>query len=104
MATIDSTTVPKHDASNDRIRKFITYTGPASYTTGGETIALTEIGLGAFHQFNAEPAKTATGTSIRLIRFDYTAQKAQWYGENFNEIANGTDLSTYSARVEVIGR
>lgn len=101
---IDITTVPRHDSSNDRIRKFITVTGPSSYPTGGEAIAPASFGLGRVDLFNAEDGLAAAGTSIRRLRYDYTNQKIQWFGENFNEIANGTDLSTYTARVEVIGR
>lgn len=101
---IDIVTVPRHDSSNDRIRKFITVTGPSSYPTGGEAIAPASFGLGRVDLFNAELALSAAGTAVRAVRYDYTNQKVQWFGENFAEISNGTDLSTYSARVEVIGR
>lgn len=101
---VDQTTVPKFDSSNDRLRRFITVTGPASYVTGGESMTPASIGLGAIHLFNPAPARNAAGTSMRQLAYDPVAQKIQWYGENFNEIANATDLSTYSAVVEVVGR
>lgn len=101
---IDQTTVPKHDASNDRIRKFITVSGPASYATGGESMPPVSIGLSRIDLFNASVAMSAAGTTCRVLAYDVADQKIQWFGENFNEIANGVDLSTYSAVVEVIGR
>lgn len=101
---IDQAGLPRHDSSNDRIRKFVTVQGPSSYTTGGEAVAPVAAGLGQVHLFNAEPAIAAAGTSVRLVRYDYVNQKVQWFGENFAEIANGVDLSTYSARVEIVGR
>lgn len=101
---VDQTTVPKHDASADRIRKFITVSGPASYVTGGESMTPASIGMSRIDLFNPACARAAAGTSIRLCAYDGVNQKIQWYGENFNEISNATDLSTYSAVVEVVGR
>ena len=94
---------PRHDTSNSRARKFITITGPASYATGGESLTPASIGMGRIDLFNAEAGLAAATTSIRLCRYNYTTQKLQWFGENFSEIGSTTDLSTYTARVEVVG-
>lgn len=101
MATLDTTTVPKHDASNTRIRKFVTYTGPTSYATGGDSLTAADLGLGRIHMFNADLA--TNGTVVLLLRYDYTNSKVKWFDLAGNETANGTNVSAYSARVEVIG-
>ena len=101
--------IPRNDKSADRLRKTITITGPASYTTGGTLIdPQTSLGFGTLHMIvNSAMRLTSGGTSCRLValnRENAAAPKLQWYGENFNEIANGTDLSTYSGEIEFIGQ
>lgn len=102
MATLDRTTVPMHDASKDRLRKFPIYTGPTSYATGGDSLTAAECQLGKIHFVSPEFA--TNGTAILCLRYDYTNAKMKWFDFAGNEIAAATNLSTYSARLEVIGQ
>lgn len=90
-----------HDASNARIRKIGKIIGPATYTTGGDSLTPTALGLGKldFLQLDA----FSNGTVIIVGLYDYTAQKLKFFDMVGAEITNGTVLSAYSARFEAIG-
>ena len=97
------------DKSADRLRKHLTITGPASYTTGGTSFTPEELGFGQFVDkiSNNVAWLTAGKTSCRLVAIDATtptAPKLLWYGDDFNEIANGTNLSTYTLVTEFVGK
>lgn len=101
MPTIDRTTVAYHDASNTRLRKIGTYTGPASYATGGDPCTPGDLGLGKVHVIFFEHA--SNGTVILLARYDATTEKVKWFDLAGAEVANATALSAYTARFEAIG-
>lgn len=90
-----------HDASNARIRKIGQFTGPASYTTGGDPLTPAEIGMGRVEVILCEPFDN--GTAIILAVYQVAAQTMKFYDDTFAEIGNGTDLSAYNARFEAIG-
>lgn len=77
------------------------YTGPASYATGGDSFTPGDVKLGQLHYLSIEPP--SNGSVILLARYDYTNQKVKWFDMAGAEVANGTDLSTYSARFEAVG-
>ncbi len=99
-----------NDKSADRLRKFFTVTGPASYTTGGTAFTPEELGFGQFVQvIGGNIARTAGdgGLSCRIVALNNattTAPKLQWYDLAGAEIANGIDLSTFSGTFEFIGK
>lgn len=96
---VDFTTIPdRHDHSGSKIRKYFNVTGPTSYATGGETL---DFGMGTVELVLAE--HPSNGTDLRAVRWDYTNGKLKWFDWAGAEIANGTNLSTYSGRIEVIG-
>lgn len=101
MPTIDRTTRTYHDASNTRLRKFGTYTGPASYATGGDSCTPGDLGLGKVDLVIFDPA--TNGSVIILLRYDYTNSRVKAFDMAGAEIAATTDLSTYTARFEAIG-
>jgi hypothetical protein len=101
MPTIDRSIGSYHDASNARIRKIGRMVGPASYTTGGDPCAPSVLGLGKVEILLFTLA--TDGTNIRLLVYDHTALTVKWFDLAGAQIANGTDLSTYSARYEAIG-
>lgn len=102
MTTVDRSIGQFHDASNSRIRKIGRLVGPASYTTGGDATATPALfGLGKVEIILFEPF--SNGTVIVFGLYDYTAKRLKFFDLVGNEIANGTDLSTYSARFEAIG-
>lgn len=102
MGTIDRTVGAYHDSSNARIRKIGNYTGPASYVTGGDPFTPAEIGVGRLEMVTFECA--SNGTDLRLVRYDYTNNKAKWFDLAGAEIANATALNAYTARFEAIGK
>lgn len=102
MATLDRTTVQFQDASATRIRRIGRYTGPAAYTTGGDPLTPAELALGKVDLLIFE--HPTDGTTIRLVEYEVAARTVKWYDLAGTEIANGTNLSTFSARFEAIGK
>lgn len=99
--TIDRSIGSYHDASNARIRKIGRAVGPASYATGGDPCDPSLLGLGKLERIGFDPF--TNGTVIIVGAYDYTNLKVKFFDYAGNEIANGTDLSTYAARFEAIG-
>lgn len=99
--------IPRNDKSADRTRRTITITGPVSYTTGGDPISLlNDVGLSNLHMICGNVAVTASGTTCRIVglnRSTPASPKLLWFDQAFAEIANGTDLSTFSVQIEFIG-
>lgn len=91
-----------YDKSHATSRRHGLYTGPSSYTTGGESITPESLALGRIDNFHVEAL--SNGTDLRLARYDYTNEKVKVFDLAGAEIANGTDLSTYSGRFEAIGK
>lgn len=96
---LDLTTIPdRHDRTGSKIRKLVRVTGPTSYVSGGEAL---DLGLSRVEVVLAD--HPTNGTDLRLAVWDYTNSKLKWFDLAGAEIANGTNLSAYSARLEVIG-
>lgn len=102
--TIDksASAIPFHDRSADRQRKTFKYTGPASYLTGGDPVLGGEIGISVVHAWLGHTV--SNGTVILLTHYDAASKKLKYFDMAGAEIANGTNLSTYSGYAEVIGR
>jgi hypothetical protein len=101
--TITKTTVRFYDVAGVRRRHIGTYTGPASYATGGDSLTPSDLGLGSTEHVSFELA--TDGTNFRLILYDHANEKAVWIVPNTgNEVGATTDLSAYSARFEAIGK
>jgi hypothetical protein len=100
---ITKTTVRFYDVAGVRRRGVGTYTGPASYTTGGDSITPGDLGLGATEHVIFEVA--TDGTNFRLLMYDHTNQTVVWIVPSTgNQVAATTDLSAYNARFEAIGK
>lgn len=97
MPTVPATIPDRHDRSGAKMRKLFQITGPV-YATGGEAL---DFGLGTVEVVLCDHA--TNGTDLRIVNWDYTNSKLKWFDLAGAEIANATDLSTYSCRVEVIG-
>lgn len=92
-------------ASEGSVRvNYVDITGPASYTTGGETLSASDINslvghagslIGDLTYFGAEP--TSGGHTLVL---DRTNSKILYFNGT-TQIANTTNLSTFTARVRV---
>ena len=99
--TITRTIGNYHDSSNARIRKIGQFTGPSSYTTGGDPLTAATLGLGRVEVLLCEPFDN--GSVIILAVYQVTAATMKFYDMTGAEIANATDLSAYNARFEAIG-
>lgn len=98
--SVNLTSFRAEDMSNTKRRTHGVWTG-GSYATGGESLTAAQLKLGRVEVFLVEPA--TNGSVVILLRYDYTNSKLKAFDMAGAEIANGTDLSTYSARFEAIG-
>ncbi len=79
------------------------YTGPASYVTGGDILSALNLKLGSITGAFFSLARNVGGT-IYGLDYDAGTGKIIWYVlDTGSEVANGTDLSGYSARFFAIG-
>lgn len=102
--TIDNSAsaIPRHDRSADRQRKTIKFTGPASYLTGGDPVTGAELGMSVVHVWLGNVV--SNGTVILLAYYDAANKKLKYFDLAGAEVANATNLSTYSGYAEVLGR
>ena len=101
MATLDLTTYRAEDIRSTKRVISGVYTGPASYVTGGDSFLPGEVKLGQLHFLAIE--HPTNGTVVLLTRYDYTNSLVKWFALDGTEVANGTNLSTYSCRFEAVG-
>lgn len=78
------------------------YTGPASYPTGGETVDLNEIGFSEVWWW--APMVFTNGTVVILAIYDAANSKLKFFDMAGAEIANATDLSTYTSTFFATGK
>ena len=101
--TLTISNYPFRDKLEQRLVRVATFTGPASYATGGVAIDNTnDFGWG-----NTQFIKVniSDGTSFRLGWLDYTNQKIKFFVPNTNvEVANAVDLSTFSGQLLAFGQ
>lgn len=115
MALGTRTPVPGANTTfgNKKVRVFdVQLTTGANYTTGGETILPSYVGLRKIEQAQATglARTTSGGAAARGVAFDYAAIagspgaiKAQVYTTASAEAASNSDQSTFSVRVMFIG-
>lgn len=102
--TIDksASAIPANDKSHTRQRRLVKISGPASYATGGDPVSLDQLGLTQIHSWPG--VSFSNGTVIIHSFYDATAKKLKFFVVAGTEVPNATNLSTYSAVVEVVGR
>lgn len=98
-----------YDVGNKRVRvRDVVLSSGANYTTGGETISPSAVGLNAI--FEATPlglATTATGTTSRSVLYLYQTNgsvKQLVHTTASAEAAGNSDQSTFTQRVRFVGR
>ncbi len=101
MATIAKIGDGLQDKSSHYSRRILQYTGPASYSAGGDSLTPESIGLGRIDAFLT--AIASNGSAVRLLTYDYTTKKVQWWVPNTGSEATG-DLSAYTVRLEILGK
>lgn len=101
---IDITQFPFTDRSGGAERRHGVGTGPASYTTGGETVdPPNDLKLGTVWTFLADPAINLTPIAL-LVKYDYANNTLLWFQFDGTEVAALTDLSAYTYRFEAAGQ
>lgn len=103
---LDRTIGNYFDSSSSFLRRVARWTGPNPYVSGGEPITAQTFGLGKILAFLGGTAVDAAG-AVRLIVYNPTTGKVMWYVDGaagFVEVANGVNLSTFTAPFEVIGQ
>jgi hypothetical protein len=101
--------IPFQDKTATYERRVGQWTGPASYPTGGEAVNIANtFGFGRLMAMFLQPF--SNGSVIILACWtpsaanSITAGTLKFFDMAGVEIANGTDLSTYTAAFEAIGR
>lgn len=99
--TVTKTIGAYHDASNARIRKIGVLTGPTSYATGGDSLTALMLGMGSVDLILTNPF--TNGSVVILAVWVRASSLMKFFDMAGVEIANGTNLSTYTASFEAIG-
>lgn len=95
------------DNSASFVRRVARWTGPNPYVTGGEAVTPATFGMGTVVAALFNPALDPAGAGTRFPVWNPTTQKLMWFTITAGavaEVANGIDLSGYSAQFEVIGQ
>lgn len=89
--------------AGDKRRTLGTVTFDNSYPTGGEAITPQQVGLADILFMDVENPVSSTPTT-RMCTYDLTNEKFMVFtSSDGNQVANGTDLSAFSARFEAVG-
>lgn len=86
--------------------RLVDHDGPASYTTGGETITAISLGFKRILYVNASGIDDGSGfTSVRhSTKKSQISFRLQWYVASTGaEVANATNLSARFVRLLVVG-
>lgn len=90
-----------------KVTDLIKITGPVSYTTGGFSLAggSNGIPIGTFQRVSFDGVFVAAAlSSVRIPVWNPDTQKVLLFVPNTGaEVANGVDVSTYTARAKVVG-
>ena len=97
-----ATPVRTEDSAGIRDRRIYQYTGPASYVTGGDSLVPADVKLSVIELVSFENPVSST-PACRHVTYDHANENVIWFDQANAEIANGVDLSSFSARAEFIG-
>src|SRR5260370_14988462 len=106
MPTVDLTVVRPYDDAGIRRRVIGLYTGPASYITGGDLFAPGDVkNLGEIEMIDFMPAIDAGITKSFQLVYSHASGKVVWIdGTTGLQVGAATNLSTFAARFEAIGK
>lgn len=108
MATVSlpSNLKQDKDATNMHIVRVGLLTLSSSYTTGGESLTPAALGLGMVDIILFEPPTNATpaNDAVSSLKYDYTNSKVLGFDDEGAEVANGVDLSAFTARFIAFGK
>lgn len=100
--TLDITIAPPDTGPSGTRRQIATYTGPASYATGGDTVDAKNVRMGLVWAILG--LSISNGTAVLHGWYNVATGKIMWFVAAGTQVTNTTDLSTYSGRVEFVGR
>lgn len=108
-ATLDLTVVEPNDVFGKRRVVIGKYTGPTSYPNGaddGDPLLPAELGLGSIDIILFEnPDDNGASPDMRAVKYNTSTQRVLWFTTSDGEqVANGTNLSSFSCRFVAIGR
>ena len=100
------------DNAGVRRRRLVKYTGPASYVTGGDSIAPGDVDLAVIEDISENVAYNSATPQIYFLVFDNSAAaggatgggKIRWFTATSTEVSAATNLSGATSFVEFIGR
>ena len=98
--TLDLTVAPGQVESTCR-RQIAQYTGPVSYSAGGETVTPADVRMGKL--FAILGATISNGTAVRVGWYNLATGKLMWFVPNTGSEASG-DLSAYVGQLEFVGQ
>lgn len=94
---------PRDNVSTHKIQ-FVRYTGPASYATGGDPFAPSDVGFGNIDAI-VPACEPSNGSAVRLLRWDKDNAKLQWFVPDTGaEVAAAQDLSAFTGVLLVYGQ
>ena len=90
------------DNTHAHLVRVARWTGPTSYVTGGEDVSPAVFGLGKIIAIVG--LMITDGTTMRIGVWNIATQKLQYIVPNTNaEVANATNLSTFTGGIVVFG-
>lgn len=99
--TLDLSIAPA-DLSSTLRRQVAGYTGPASYATGGDEIAPNDVRMSKV--FAVLGLTISNGTLTYLGWYNRATGKILWFDMAGAQVANATDLSTFTGTFEFLGQ
>lgn len=113
MATIKFSNFRAEDGSDTKRRRMGDYSGPSSYVVNvGDPLLPGDVKLGQIHLIHFEMAKSVSANKIYVLHWSDSANAGVngtscvtwWDPTTGAQVANGTDLSGYTAKFEAIGQ
>lgn len=102
MLNLTTTNYPFRDRMNSCLVRRATFTGPASYTTGGVEIDNTDdFGWSETHTLLGT---ITNGTNLYSLHLDRANQKVLVFQGDGTQVANGTDLSGFTGEILATGK
>lgn len=103
MATVS---MVEQGVMGDLRYSIVDYTGPASYTTGGEVLTVAELGMNQVVLFVQAQHADATAADLRLYSYVPATRALMIFTDidTITQAVNASDQSAVSVRLFVLGR
>jgi hypothetical protein len=102
--TVPSQLPDTHDRSANKIIRYLLYTGPASYATGGDPVLPDDVGMTNVEAVIPVGMPWDGSGTVRILVWDYVNDKLVWFVPNTGaQVAAAVSLSGFTCIVMVIG-